>query len=73
MQWPRLEETRADFGRWLLAQENRLPPVHWVQYNAQWNLLITSLPREGSGCSAQGMQSLVGTTERLVRMIASLP
>ncbi len=73
VQWPRLQETRADFGRWLSAQESRLPPVHWVQYNVQWNLLVTSLPREGAGCSAQGMQSLVGTTERLVRMIASLP
>lgn len=73
IQWPRLAETRADFGRWLSAQEGRLPPVHWVQYNAQWNLLVTSLPREGAGCTPQGMQSLVGTTERLVKMIAALP
>ena len=53
------------------GQEKRLAQVTWVQYNAQWNLLTTSLPREGVGCTQQAMQSLVGTTERLAQMIAS--
>lgn len=70
--WPQMDSLRADFGRWLAAQETRLTQVTWVQYNAQWNLLTTSLPREGVGCTQQAMQSLVGTTERLVQMVASL-
>jgi hypothetical protein len=67
-----MDALRADFSRWLAGQETRLTQVAWVQYNAQWNLLTTSLPREGVGCTRQAMQSLVGTTERLVQMIASL-
>ena len=69
--WPRMDALRADFNRWLAGQEKRLAQVTWVQYNAQWNLLTTSLPREGVGCTQQAMQSLVGTTERLAQMIAS--
>lgn len=71
-QWPRMDSLREDFNRWLAGQEKRLTQLIWVQYNAQWNLLTTSLPREGVGCSPQAMQSLVGTTERLTQMIASL-
>jgi hypothetical protein len=70
--WTQMDTLRAEFGRWLAGQESRLAPVAWVQYNAQWNLLTTSLPREGVGCTRQAMQSLVGTTERLIQMIATL-
>ena len=55
-------------------QEKQLTPVNWVQFNAQWNLLTTSLPREGTrGCTRQSMKSLVETADRLVRMIAAQP
>jgi hypothetical protein len=65
---------RADFGRWLASQEKQLSQVNWVQYNAQWNLLTTSLPRAGThGCTRQSMTSLAETADRLVRMIAAQP
>ena len=67
-----IEFLRGEFSRWLAAQERRLAQVTWVQYNAQWNLLTTSLPREGAGCTAQAMMSLVSTTERLAQMIAAV-
>jgi hypothetical protein len=72
--WAQMDRLKADFSRWLAAQEKRLSQVIWVQYNAQWNLLTTSLPRAGAtGCTRQAMQSLVGTTDRLAGMIATLP
>lgn len=72
--WAQMEQLRSDFSRWLAAQEKSLSQVTWVQYNSQWNLLTTSLPRAGShGCTRQSMHSLVETTDRLVGMIASLP
>jgi len=67
----RIAAISADFNRWLAAQEQRLAKLAWVQYNAQWNLLTTSLPRQNAGCSPQALRSLVGTTERLTQMIAS--
>ena len=70
--WQQMELLRTEFSRWLGGQEKRLSQVLWVQYNAQWNLLTTSLPREGAGCTRQAMQSLVSTTDRLAQMIASL-
>jgi hypothetical protein len=73
----RLEETerlKKEFGQWLATQEKPLAPLVWVQYNAQWNLLTTSLPGAGSaGCTEQSMRSLVATVDRLTRMIATLP
>jgi hypothetical protein len=70
--WPRVELVKADFGQWLDAQEARLSQVAWVQYNSQWNLLTTSLPRAGStSCTHQAMQSLVSTTDRLATMVAT--
>ena len=69
--WPQMDSLRGDFSRWLAAQEQRLAQVTWVQYNAQWNLLTTSLPRDGVGCTQQAMLSLVSTAERLAQMIAS--
>jgi hypothetical protein len=69
-----IEQLKADFGHWLAAQEKELPAVTWVQYSAQWNLLTTSLPRAGTaGCTGQSMRSLIGTADRLSRMIAALP
>lgn len=70
--WAQMTSLQAEFSRWLAGQEKRLSPVSWVQYNAQWNLLTTSLPRENGGCTQQAMQSLVSTTDRLAQMIASM-
>ena len=73
-QWPQVALLKADFSRWLAGQEKHLSQVIWVQYNAQWNLLTTSLPRAGTGgCTPQAMKSLVGTADRLAGMIAALP
>lgn len=71
MRAPQMESLRADFSRWLAAQEQNLAPLTWVQYSAQWTLLTTSLPREGGGCTPQAMLSLVNTTERLAQMVAA--
>ena len=72
--WAQMDRLKADFSRWLATQEKQLTPVNWVQFNAQWNLLTTSLPREGTrGCTRQSMKSLVETADRLVRMIAAQP
>jgi hypothetical protein len=74
VRWSQLDQLKADFGRWLAGQEKQLSPVNWVQYNSQWNLLTTSLPRPGShGCTRQSMASLAATADRLVRMIATQP
>lgn len=70
--WPRVEVIKADFGKWLDSQEARLSQVAWVQYNSQWNLLTTSLPRTGStSCTQQAMHSLVSTSDRLAAMVAT--
>ena len=72
--WGRIDLLKADFGRWLAEQEKTLSGVNWVQYNAQWNLLTTSLPRAGAfGCTPQSVRSLVETADRLVRMIGAQP
>ena len=72
--WNRIDLLRAEFGRWLAEQEKKLSAVNWVQYNAQWNLLTTSLPRAGShGCTRQSMKSLVETADRLAGMIVAQP
>jgi hypothetical protein len=72
--WARIDSLREQFDRWLAAQEKHLPQVNWVQYNAQWNLLTTSLPRAGAhGCTQQSLRSLVETADRLVGMITAQP
>jgi hypothetical protein len=72
--WSRIDVLRAQFDEWLARQEKNLSPVNWVQYQAQWNLLTTSLPRAGAfGCTPQSIKSLVETADRLVGMIGAQP
>lgn len=72
--WARIDLLKEQFDRWLAAQEKSLSHVAWVQYHAQWNLLTTSLPRDGAfGCTPQSVRSLVETADRLMGMIGAQP
>ncbi|MGE0800276.1 MAG: hypothetical protein AB7G13_17425 [Lautropia sp.] len=60
---------QRDFDDWLRRQQSSLGAVIWVQYNAQWNLLKSALPRPGAGCMQAASRTIVDATDRLTVLL----